>query len=222
MTFPFPFFPVSSGGALSTLTRVGEASSSGATVTVPSVQSGDIILFASLLDSSTTGGTPSYTTPSGFTSMINGLAFANTVRMAVAAKRSDGTEGGSSIGGGSGADLNRKVCVVLRPDSNVISSIGAPQSVASVGATSNPSAQVVSSSGGTPPLLVVGYYALVTGGGSVIDPRTMSPAKDDEYNLGTGFYLAWKLYTSSPADVSVDMDDEGIQCLASCYFELQT
>ena len=49
----------------------------------------------------------------------------------------------------------------------------------------------------------------------------MSPAKDGEVANGTTPYLAYKVYNSSPANVSVDMDDEGDgNTLQSCYIEV--
>ncbi|HWE21758.1 MAG TPA: hypothetical protein VG758_32045 [Hyphomicrobiaceae bacterium] len=48
----------------------------------------------------------------------------------------------------------------------------------------------------------------------------MTPAKDGEINVVLGAlnaYLAYKIYNSSPVNVTVDMDDEGTNELYSCY-----
>ena len=71
----------------------------------------------------------------------------------------------------------------------------------------NPTAHTVGASAGPAPLIVLGCYE--TGSGS-IDPRTFSPAKDGEITSSQFHYLAYKIHNSAPADVSIDMDDEGI------------
>ena len=73
----------------------------------------------------------------------------------------------------------------------------------------NPSAHTVGASAGSAPLIVLAGYD----SSAPIDPRTFtvggSAAKDGEINNSTIYYLAYKIYNASPADVVVDMDDEG-------------
>lgn len=76
---------------------------------------------------------------------------------------------------------------------------------------------MVGSSGGVSPLIVVASYRTTF---NSVDPRSMSPAKDGEISSGQ-FWLAYKIYSSGPADVTVDMEQDGApfgtNTLASCY-----
>jgi hypothetical protein len=103
----------------------------------------------------------------------------------------------------------RKVLVVFR--GNVPIAVATPNTWGHEITANNPVAQSVTASGGTPPLVVFGGYR---SNSAAVDPRTFtvggSPAKDGEVASTSNLsYLAWKIYNSSPADVSVDMDDEG-------------
>jgi hypothetical protein len=116
---------------------------------------------------------------------------------------------------------NRKVLLVFRP--NVPATAYTPQDAAGEVNDGNPSAQTVNASGGLAPLVVFGAYS-ERGSGGGVNPRTFtvggSAAKDGEVNSTSFCYLAWKIYNSSPADVVVDMDDEGAgNGLQSFYIE---
>jgi hypothetical protein len=93
--------------------------------------------------------------------------------------------------------------------------------VASVNAevsSGDPAAQTVTASAGTTPLVVIGAYSTIF---ASVDPRTFAPTKDGEIAVGTAAYLAYKLYNSTPADVSIDMDDEASDnALQSCYLQV--
>lgn len=76
----------------------------------------------------------------------------------------------------------------------------------------NPAAQVQASGASTvDPLIVFGSYAESTG--AVVNPRTMSPAKDAEIDLSVSswHFFAWRVINvgGSFADTTIDMDDEG-------------
>lgn len=199
---------------LASLTRVGQVASTGSTVSIPAgVQAGDLLLYG--FAAWTGSSNPSYTPPSGWTSLINATMGENG-RIGIAAKRATGSESGSIGGVFGNAGVDRKVCVLLRP--NVpLASVGSAQSVASQFTTDTPSDQVVTSGAGTPPLLVLALWNAVVG---TVSTRGMSPAKDDEYNSSTNLYLGWKLYPSSPANVTVSMEDEGSNAMGSCYTQL--
>jgi hypothetical protein len=120
----------------------------------------------------------------------------------------DGSETGN-ITGMSGAVLNRKALVTFRATAAAVVALGADGENGAV-ATGNPSAITINASSGVPPLLVVGYYR----SSGAIDPRTFtaggSPAKDGEISFHSNtMYVAWKVYLENPADVVIDMDDEG-------------
>lgn len=216
MTFPFPTFMPSSSAALTTITQQSSstAGGSGATITAPaSINAGDLIVLIDYAINAT--GLPTEVVPSGFTS-ISSVSSGKT-RCILSYKKADGTEGSSSITGmSSNINVMYKVIVTFRGDvaATTITS-NDPDGEATTG---NPTAQTVTASGGSSPLVVIGGYA----SNNNVNPRTMSPAKDGEVGSSTVAYIAWKIYNSSPADVSVDMDDEGsaVHCLTSCYIEM--
>ncbi len=199
------------------VTQVLSAASTTSSVTYPSgIQAGDLIV---VLDFARSPSQPSDVNPSGYTliqrsAVIESGGFA-AQKLASWLKIATGSETGS-LSLMNGSSSNAKVIVVFRGGSPISSA--AIQDPDSETTTSNPAAQSVSASGGDTPLIVLGFYS----SSSAISPRTFSPAKDGEVgasnNLG---YLAWKIYESSPADVSIDMDDEGAgNSLHSCYVEL--
>lgn len=72
--------------------------------------------------------------------------------------------------------------------------------------TSGDPADVVFTPGGVPTVAIGCYHS-----DSPIDPRGFSPTKDGEIHAtgADNVYLAWKIFNSSPAQVTISMDDEG-------------
>jgi hypothetical protein len=202
---------------LSTITAALSATSTASTITFPGgIIAGDLIV---LLDvASTAGSPPSAVTPSGFTqigSSITGTSTRQTLWLKLAA----GTETGNLTG--MNGTTNRKAMYVFR--GNVAATAVNSGSVGGQMTAGNPTAQNVTASSGTPPLVVIGAYS-VFGSSATVNPRTMSPAKDGEIEAGgagADAWLAYKIYNSSPSDVSVDMDDEfSDNGLQSCYITM--
>lgn len=184
------------------------------------IQAGDLIV---VLDFGVTdpGGPPADATPSGFTQAST--AASTTARAKVSYKIAVGSESGASVNGMDGNIGEGKLTYVFRGNvpitSVVVNDPGAEMT------DGNPVAQTVNASGAVVPLLVLAAYACGTG---VVNPRTFtvggSAAKDGEINVtdvisGDGdMWLAYKIYNSSPANVVVDMDDEGFDnTVLSCY-----
>jgi hypothetical protein len=108
----------------------------------------------------------------------------------------------------------RKALYVFRGNAPI--TMASALSIASTFIAEDPAPQVVSASGGVVPLIVLCGYR----GALDVDPRSFTPSKDGEINPTTTVYLAYKIYNSSPADVTVDMDDEGNgNALVSCYIQ---
>lgn len=127
----------------------------------------------------------------------------------------DGSEG-ANFTGISGSLFNSKQLIIIRGDNPIIGV--ASSSINNEVTTGNPSSQNVAASGATPPVIVFGWYM----SNNNIDPRIMSPSKDNEINNGIGsrdIWVAWRIYNSSPSNTSVDMDDEGTNYLRSFYME---
>lgn len=215
MTFPFPtFMPSSESAALTTITQQSSATSTATTITAPAgINAGDLlVLLDYVID---IFSTPTSVVPSGFTSISD--VTSGKTRCILSYKKADGTEGSTSLTGmSSGSGTLYKTLVTFRGD--VAATTITSNDPGGQATTGNPTAQTVTASGGSPPLVVIGGYA----SSNNVSPRTMSPAKDGEVGNGTNVYIAWKIYNSSPADVSVDMDDEGsaVHCLTSCYIEM--
>jgi hypothetical protein len=191
-------------------------SNTSTSISVPgTLIAGDLIVFAEGAQNSSAPA-PADTYESGFTAIASAVSGNGTgaARVSLSCKIATGAEAGGSITGITGSGSFERSCLLIfRPDSPIAS-----MSVASVnnpGADDNdPPAQTVTAASGTPPLVVLGLYR---SSGSVTT-RTMSPAKDNEITPVNTFYLAWKVYNSSPADVSVDMGDNGnSNILMSCY-----
>lgn len=196
--------------------QASATSTESATLSAPAdIIAGDVLVF---LDAvwNLSGGPPASSVPSGFTSIATATTgLGSDIRTTLSYKLAVGTEGSSTITGMSSTGGASKILVVFRPDDPA--STLTVFSVAAEATNANPSAQTVTASGGTPPLIVVGAY---TSSGA-IDPRGFSTTKDDEIESAASafdMWIAWKIYNTSPADTSIDMDDEGASnILESCY-----
>lgn len=199
--------------AVTSLALEDSALSTGATITGPaSIQAGDLLILKDR--PSQTGSVPSTAVPSGF-SIISNIDNGTTTRVILSYKIADGSEASATLTGMSSANTSRKELLVFRANSP-ITAVNV-QSVNGEFTTGDPSPQTVTASGGELPLVVIGSYATAS---AIPDPRGMSPDKDGEINSGNQSYTAWKIYNESPADVTVDMDDEGTtNILQSCYIE---
>lgn len=197
---------------LHTLSEHASATSTASTVTGPStIIAGDILVLWDRA-SNAVAPAPSSVTPTGFSNVLD-FTIGPTKGMA-SVKVADGSEASASITGMDGSASDRKMLYVFR--GNIPATTATAQDAASEGTDGNPAAQTANASGSTKPVIVIGCY----GSGSAVDPRTFSPAKDGEISAATNAWLAYKIYNSSPQDVTIDMDDEGLQnTLGSFYLE---
>lgn len=206
---PFVF-----GVASLTLTQVLSATSMADTIAWPgSLAAGDLAVMLDQANSASNGVPPTTVVPSGFTSIVN-TASAFSHRQICSYKILTGSESGS-LTGMDGVDSDSKAMLIFRGSAPITSvTVGG---VTGQQTTGNPTAQVPAASGGTPPLIVIGAY----GSDGSINPRNFTPAKDGEITPNVACYLAWKIYNSAPADVTIDMDDEGtINLLQSFYLSV--
>jgi hypothetical protein len=209
--FPAPY--VAGGAAITSIVQQASATSENlSTVTLPAdINAGDLLIFLDL--DVRAAPAPASTTPAGWEPLLTYGGDVTTSgfqdRLDVSYRIADGTEGGTSLGGHSGGTGNDKLVVTFRPDTAITSVIGTDSGGENT--SGNPAAVAVNAGSETAPLLALGFYATAS---AVINPRTFtvagSPAKDGEAsNVDQNLWLAWKIYISSPANVSVDMDDEG-------------
>jgi hypothetical protein len=198
---------------LSTLSQVLSATSAASTITLPGgILASDLIV---LLDYATnSSGLPTSVTPVGFTNLTNTPQTGGIRRVMVSAKIADGTEGGTSITGMNGTSQNRKGCLIFRGDAP-------PATVTGGGGTfeftlNAPTNQAQNVSGFAVPVVVLAMYAST---GSVTT-RGMSPAKDGEISqVSNQWYLAWKIYNTSPANTTISQSDDGSNGMFSSFFQ---
>lgn len=203
MSFPMPFI-IPGGVSSNEMSFFGSNTSSGSSVSFPaSILAGDIIIYAD--NASSYPSAPSAVTPSGFTNIVNESAA--PYRAMVSYKLATGSESGSSTGM-NGSIHDSKIMAVFR-GATAFNSLNI-QDVSHSGITaSNPSSQLITASGGATPLAVIGIYADVNSSGNV-NPRTFTGATaDGELNQSTIMYMKYKIYNGSPANITIDMDDEG-------------
>jgi hypothetical protein len=206
-----------SAGAM-TVSMIDSATSTAVTITAPAgVVAGDLLV---LLDRATSiFSMPTLVTPTGFTSIVNTVGAAYD-RMNMSYKIAVADDASATVTGMDGADYERKAMYVFRGSSVITTAT--PYDAAGEITSGDPADQVVNCSGGAVPLVVIAGYSCYAAAGSV-DPRTFSTTKDGEIAPAgiTDFYLAYKIYNSSPADTTVGMADEGSNnILQSCYISV--
>lgn len=195
---------------VASLSFIASTTSTASTVTAPaSIDAGDLLV---ILEGA--GGSVSGSLASGFTLAREDINGPTQTNIRIGYKIADGSEDSASLGGYS-ASVMRKIVLQFRGDV-AISSIAVQDDDGEI-TTGNPASQTVTSSGGTTPLIVFGHYF----SNGTVDPRTFSPTETGEVSSDSDLHYAkYLIYNSSPANVSVDMDDEGgVNALQSLYLE---
>lgn len=180
------------GGSITTITMQASTTSAASTITVPTCQAGDVLV---LFDRPLGSAPPAPVVPSGW-STGNNLSFGN-YKMYVSYKLATGADSGASVTGMNGSISNAKMMYVFRPDvAALVLTLGS--SVSDLTTTATDAVATTLAGSGTAPLIVIGSYSR----NGPVSPRGMSPAKDGEITA-TNAYLAYKIYNSSPANVTV-------------------
>jgi len=202
--------------ALTSISVVASATSVSGTITWPGgLQAGDVAFICDWLRQSS--GTPTEVVASGFTKIFSdGNTGTNSQHMLLEYKILTGSESGSlTVQDGTSAD--GKVMLIIRGN-EAIARVTASTPTNSGVTASNPSPQDILASGGTPPLIALGCF----GASSAISPRTWSPSPDGEVGSSNNqCWVGYKIYNSSPADHSIDMDDEGSQIMMGLYLQFE-
>lgn len=210
-----------SGGGVSPLTFVTSATSISSSITIPaSAQAGDLAILADY--GYTAGSSVSIQSPSGWTQW-SGSSASNSVGGGAdqcgACMSYKILESGdpSSSASGINADSESKVMFIFR-GSVPITALAA--STADSQATgSNPGSQSIAASGQAVPLVAIGVAAcnISTAAFSTESPAfdaTVRPSNND-------LILGYKIYNSSPANHTIDMNDLGTNnYLASGYISV--
>lgn len=185
----------------STLARISAAQSTTASITCPTVQAGDLLLFS---NSASLLGGPTLVTPSGFT-LIDNVLIGTTYRHSIFYKKAVGTEGGTNLAGMS-ADQQLISLAVFRKTPAIAGIALSSVNSASNFGTAQLADQTVAAAGGVSPLLIIGNFGVVT---EAVSNSSMSPAEDSQYTaFGSFLYdrTKHKFYANAPADAVVSMD----------------
>jgi len=195
------------GGRPSTLVSLDSATARAPTITVPAgVRNGDVGI---LLDAaSNTGSTPASVTPSGWTKVQENSNFPQ--RQIFSVKVLTASDAGATVTGMSAFNED-KTLLVLRPD--IPAATLTTASVNGQATSSAPTNQTVTASAGAVPLVVVAGYTSGT------LSLTFSPTQDGTVST-TYQQLRYKIYNSSPADVTVGMSDGGNNAMQSFYLQV--
>jgi len=198
-----------------TLSFITSVISTAATIVLPdNVQEGDLLVLAQK-----SNGTPvgSDVTPTGWTDVgaTVSLLQGTTQRVSHKYKIAEGGDAGATVTGMSGTN-DYKDFFLFRPTKGITTVT--PASLDGFIGTTDPAAQVVTSSSGTVALAVFASYMSSTSSHSGI---SFSPTEDGSVANGDlDFYF--KIYNSSPADVTVDLGLGGVvMALASFYLEIK-
>lgn len=212
---PSPFQGVFTPVSFNSLVKQAHSTAiTGGTITAPAdIIAGDLLMIAD-----SCGGlysAPALVTPSGFTNRSN--VTTGSQRMAVFTKLATGSEASTVYTGMADPvfDSVAKIFLVFRP--NVALGSLTTGTWGGQATTADPTSQTVTISAISTPVVAIGVYCAL----AAVDPRTMTAAKDAEVSainaVATNLWVAWKIYNSSPSNVSVDMADEGSNFLSSGY-----
>lgn len=181
------------------------------TISIHSSVQASTDLLVLLQFSTTDGSPPADVTPSGWShigTVVEGGAGADA-RISAKYRVAQAGDAGATVTGMDGT-VDRKIILVYRGD-GAISTV-TPGSYNGYADEGEPPAQSLNAGSGAAPLVAIAHY--VVDNTNAIDPRIFtvggSPAADNEYINGTDTfqYAKDKVYNSSPANISVDMDDE--------------
>lgn len=191
----------------------------GTSITIPAVaRVGDVCLVFNKAEGPAST-TPADVTPSGFTKLATDAVTSGSqpnVRGSVFCKILVDGDPGSSVTGLDGATEEEWIVIVLygnkRPAGFATNSINED------GRTGNPGVQTISASGETNlPAVAFALYAA----NNAVNPRTSSVTMNEEQGNSTDLYAKFLIYNDgdTPANTTVDMDDEGSNVLLSGYID---
>jgi len=113
-------------------------------------------------------------------------------------------------------------CSVFRLNNKSLTSVtsGSVTTNGNAGTIATPSAQTITSSSGTAPLIALGFYSIEGGGNA--SASTMSPTQTGSVIQFTSHVLRYKIYNSSPQNVTCTYSSTGgtARGMASMYLSL--
>lgn len=188
------------------------------TITAPTnIMRGDLLVLLQYAKNST-AALPTNTAVVTFTNSVGTATGSSDTRIVARYKIADGSECGATITGMNGTATNSKHLLVFRSTQGPIT-VPAVSAYNATVVDTNPGAQTISASGQTTPLIAIGTYH---NSSAAVDPRVFTvggvESADGEISNTTSHYVKYKIYNSSPSDISVDMDDEGTENALSGFY----
>lgn len=186
------------------------AISTSSTISAPStIQNGDLLV---LYDSALSTGTPTAVTPTGFTTILNQSPI-STRRIICSYKIATNSDASATITGMSGNLNVAKILLVFSTKGIASASVF---DVAFERSDGDPAAQTITSGSGKAPLVAIAFVR------NQSNNYSMTPTQDGVVeNTGQGQFGLYKIYNSSPEDVTVDTNDGGNNnLLMSFYIEI--
>lgn len=186
------------GGGGPTLSAVGQASSSTSSVDISSTGrgAGDLCIFINY--NGNAGAAPTSSVPTGFTLIDthSGTGFGYGITNTISYKVLTGSE--TTITGFSGTDQTESVALIFRKSGGTW---GTPAGVnINLDPASGSTAQTINSGAGAAPLIVIGEVGRFIF--SYVNHYSSSPTSDGTYYPGWSSSYGWKIYNSSPANVT--------------------
>lgn len=178
---------------------------------VAGTQAGDILLM-SAYGINTAGGPPAEVIASGFTSIMTHTLVNSRISHAYKIV----TGGEAALDYINGTTGQRVYLATFRPNS--------PASAVSINDLDmqytdvNPSEQTITSGSGIVPLIVIANFGTQSGS---LTSQSFSPTQDGTLTDSGLFQLYYKIYNSSPANVTADIGDEGTRnSVVSFYMQV--
>jgi hypothetical protein len=208
---------------LTTLTFVSGTGVDAASITIPvGGATGDFAVIYDMASNADCGTAP--TTPTGWTQIFQKTLNLNSGdpgdcnTITAWGKILAAGEPGSSITGSdwtTAAGARRKIVQVFRPGPSVAVGFTINDLQEQTGIAGDPTSQTIASATGPVPLVTQAMYRGAAGGYT----QTHTPAQDGETASGTTAFVRYKIYTSSPANITaVDMTDSGIHNSLLTYY----
>lgn len=205
---------------LTTLSFISSTTSNAQTVTAPAtINPGDLLILFDNTDR--LGSTPPSVVPTGFTQIVTYIGDDGFVfyRGLISYKIAIGNEDSSTITGMNLFFSGCYKCLLQFRGDIAITSITA-NSIDATYTEGDPASRVIPSASGIVPLIDFAEYFCNS------DPinaatRTFSPAADGEINSSNFQYVKYKIYNSSPSDITADLGDNGGgNALSSFYLKV--
>lgn len=203
------FFFIDDAPGVSSVAFQASATSTGATITCPTVQQGDIGVLIDYA-SNNFSPEPTQTVPSGFTALVSNTVSAQ--RGTASYKIFDGTESGAALTGQDGGLFDSKVLLVFRPNT-IVGTVTAPTWLGEA-TTSNPTAQSIAASGQQVPLVRIAGAS----DNNSVTPSFSAGTFDGTVTQATGTgrtIVGYAVQNTAGTDDTVDMNDIASNWLVS-------